>query len=37
MSKTSAQSKFFRGVEQVRYLLAEVEAFENQEAYVFRT
>ena len=34
---TSAQRKFFRGVEQVRQLLAEVEAFENRNAYVFRT
>jgi hypothetical protein len=34
---TSAQRKFFRGVEQVRQLLAEVEAFENRDAYVFGT
>ena len=36
-TQTSAQRKFFRGVDQVRQLLADVEAFENQGAYVFRT
>ncbi len=35
--KTSAQRKFLRGVEQVRQLMAEAEAFENRDAYVFRT
>jgi hypothetical protein len=35
--KTSAQRKFFRGVEQVKQLMAEAEAFENRDAYVFRT
>ena len=34
---TSAQRKFFRGVEQVRQLMAETEAFEARNAYVFRT
>jgi integrase len=34
---TSAQRKFLRGVEQVGQLLADVDAFENRNAYVFRT
>jgi hypothetical protein len=36
MPKTSAQRKFFRGVEQVRQLLAEADAYEKRDAYVFR-
>lgn len=35
--KTSAQRKFFRGVEQVRRLSAEADAFERRDAYQFRT
>jgi hypothetical protein len=34
---TSAQRKFARGVEQVKTLRAEASAFENRDAYVFRT
>jgi hypothetical protein len=34
---TSAQRKFMRGVEHVKRLSAEAEAFENRDAYVFRT
>jgi hypothetical protein len=34
---TSAQRKFVRGVEQVKQLMAEAEAFEQRRAYVFRT
>jgi hypothetical protein len=36
MPKTSVQRKFIRGVEQVRQLLAEADAFEKRDAYVFR-
>ena len=35
--RSSAQRKFLRGVEQVRQLLAEAEAFQRRDAYVFRT
>jgi hypothetical protein len=34
---TSAQRKFFRGVTQVRELLAAADAFESRDAYAFRT
>jgi hypothetical protein len=34
--RTSAQRKFLRGVEQVRDLLAQADAFEQRNAYVFR-
>ena len=37
MTPTSAQRKFMRGVDQVRRLLGEADAFENCDAYVFRT
>jgi hypothetical protein len=35
--KTSAQRKFLRGVEQVKQLSAKADAFENRQAYRFRT
>jgi hypothetical protein len=34
---TSAERKFWRGVRHVKRLLAEADAFENRDAYVFRT
>jgi hypothetical protein len=34
---SSAQRKFFRGVAQVRELLAAADAFQSRDAYVFRT
>src|SRR4051794_1704160 len=37
MDPTSAQRKFMRGVEQIKTLSGEADAFENRNAYVFRT
>jgi hypothetical protein len=37
MVPTSAERKFMRGVEQVKTLRGETDAFENRNAYVFRT
>ena len=34
---TSAQRKFFRGVQHVKQLLEEADAFESRDAYMFRT
>jgi hypothetical protein len=36
MALSSAQRKFLRGVEQIKALCAEADAFENDNAYVFR-